>query len=119
MEQNDKLVLVYATFPSVEEAAAVGEELVKARLAACINILQGMVSIYEWEGQLQRDAEAVAIVKTRAALAEAVVAVLRARHSYENPALLVLPIEGGSASFLDWITAQTRPGPQSETPPAG
>lgn len=110
MEQNDKLVLVYATFPSVEEAAAMGEQLVKARLAACVNVLQGMVSIYEWEGQLQRDAEAVAIVKTRAVHAEAVVAALKAGHRYDNPALLVLPVEGGSAPFLDWIVTQTKPG---------
>jgi periplasmic divalent cation tolerance protein len=108
MEQNDKLVLIYATFPSVAAASAIGEDLVKARLAACVNILEGIVSIYEWEGQLQRDTEAVAIVKTREDLAATVVATLKAAHSYENPAIVVLPVAGGSLPYLEWVLAQTR-----------
>jgi periplasmic divalent cation tolerance protein len=107
MEQNDKLVLVYATFSSTEEAAAIGEELVKARLAGCVNIVPGMLSIYEWEGQLHRDAEAAMIIKTRAGLAEAVIAQVTAKHSYDNPALLVLRVDGGAAAYLDWLRAQT------------
>ena len=114
MEQNYKLVLVYATFSSTEEAAAIGEELVKARLAACVNIVPGMLSIYEWEGQLHRDAEAVMIIKTRAGLAEAVIEQVSARHSYDNPALLVLPVDGGATEYLNWLRAQTTPeGPAS------
>jgi periplasmic divalent cation tolerance protein len=107
MEQNDKLVLVYATFSSIEEAAAIGEELVKARLAACVNIVPGMLSIYEWEEQLHRAPEAVMIIKTRAAIAEAVIAQVRAKHSYDNPALLVVPVDGGATAYLDWLRAQT------------
>jgi len=107
MEQNDKLVLVYATFPDTQMAVATAKHLLQARLAACVNILPGMISVYEWEGQLSEAQEVVAIVKTREALADMVVAAIRAGHSYDNPAVLVLPIAGGSAPFLAWIASQS------------
>lgn len=105
--ENDKAVLVYSTFPAVETAESVGGELVDAGLAACVNILPGMISIYRWEGARQREAEVVMIIKTRASLAERVVAETRKRHPYENPALMILPVEGGSDAFLAWIMGET------------
>lgn len=108
MQQNDKAVLVYSTFPSLEAAEAEGAKLVEQGLAACVNILPGMVSIYVWEGKRHRDAEVVMIIKTRRSLAERVVAEVRGRHPYENPALLVLPVDGGSAPFLEWIVSRTQ-----------
>jgi periplasmic divalent cation tolerance protein len=71
LQENDKPVLVYATFPSGEVAETMGRQLVEQRLAACVNILPGMTSIYRWEGVIERDSEVVMIVKTRASLAEA------------------------------------------------
>jgi periplasmic divalent cation tolerance protein len=107
MEQNDKLVLVYATFPDLAMAESVAGILVRDRLAACVNLLPGMISVYEWQGQLERGGEIVAIIKTRAVLADAVVAAVRSQHSYDNPAILVLPVTGGSAQFAAWIAEQT------------
>jgi periplasmic divalent cation tolerance protein len=107
MEQNDKLVLVYTTFPSIEAATATGEKLVKRRLAACVNMIPNMTSIYEWDGQLQRDSEVVMIVKTRSSHAAAVTAAIKADHTYETPAVLVLPVDGGSEPYLAWLRAQT------------
>ena len=69
--------------------------------------LPGMTSIYRWQGDTHQDAETVAIIKTRAGLAERVVGVVRVRHSYTNPSLLVLPLVGGSADFMAWIRAET------------
>ena len=111
MQENDKPVLVYATFPSLEAAEDVGRALVEHRLAACVNIIPGMVSIYFWQGQIERGAEAVMIVKTRSSLADRVVGEIRGRHAYENPALLVLPVLGGSEDFLTWIMAGTQEEP--------
>jgi periplasmic divalent cation tolerance protein len=108
VQENDKPVLVYSTFPSVEAAERVGRALVEGKLAACVNILPGMVSVYCWEGRIERGAEAVMIIKTRTSLAERVAAEVRARHAYENPALLVLPVLGGSDDFLAWIMAGTQ-----------
>lgn len=108
MAENDKAILVYTTFPSPEAAEETGGALVDAGLAACVNILPGMTSLYVWEGKRERSQEAVMIVKTRAALADAVTAEVRRRHAYDNPAILVLPVAGGAAAFIDWIMAGTR-----------
>lgn len=107
MQQNDKPILIYATFPTPAEAERVGGELVDAGLAACVNIIPGMTAIYNWEGQRHRDSECVMIIKTRQQLAAEAVRKARALHSYTNPALLVIPVEGGSESFLSWIMEQT------------
>jgi periplasmic divalent cation tolerance protein len=103
----DKPVLIYSTFPSAAEAERVGGVLVDRGLAACVNIFPGMTAIYVWDGKRQRESEAAMLIKTRAALADAVVAEARKLHPYANPALVVLPVEGGSADFLRWIADQT------------
>jgi periplasmic divalent cation tolerance protein len=107
VQANDKPILIYATFPSLQDAERIGGELVDCRLAACVNIIPGMTSIYIWKGERQRDSECVGIIKTRQTLAGPVMAMVRRLHSYDNPALVVLPVEGGSPEFLAWIEAQT------------
>lgn len=109
MQENDKPVLIYSTFPSAEVAEGVGRELVERRLAACINILPGMTSIYRWEGVIARDSEAVMIIKTRQSLAGRVIAEVKPLHPYTNPALVVLPITDGSQAYLDWLMGETGP----------
>jgi periplasmic divalent cation tolerance protein len=107
VQANDKPILIYTTFPSLDEAERIGGELVDCGLAACVNIIPGMRSIYIWSNKRQHDSECVGIVKTRSALAESVMAKVRSLHPYDNPALVVLPIEGGAPEFLNWIEAQT------------
>jgi periplasmic divalent cation tolerance protein len=106
----ERAVLVYTTYPSVVEAERAGRAIVGQRLAACVNILPGMVSHYWWQGVIERGEEAVMIVKTRASLAEKVRAAVCAGHSYTTPAILVLPVEGGDADYLAWIMAETEAG---------
>ncbi len=105
--EKDTPILVYATFPSSDEAERIGGRLVDDGLAACVNILPGMVSIYVWQGQRQRDSECAMIIKSRAALADRIVETVRSLHPYDNPALVVLDITAGSPPFLDWIMKQT------------
>jgi periplasmic divalent cation tolerance protein len=107
VRENDKPVLIYATFPSAAEAERIGGELVEQGLAACVNIFPGMTAIYVWEGKRQVESEAAAILKTRADLADKVIAEARKLHPYTNPALVVLPVVGGSQDFLRWIAEQT------------
>lgn len=107
MDPNDKAVLIYATYPDPETAEAEGRALVEAGLAACVNILPGMVSVYRWEGAVERSEECVMIIKTRAVLADAAIAAAKGRHPYTTPAFVILPVEGGSADYLDWIVAST------------
>lgn len=106
MQENDKVILVYTTFPTPEAAEEVGGALVDAGLAACVNIIPAMTSIYNWQGVRQRDAEAVMIVKTRHALSEPAMAEIGRRHPYETPALLTIPVDGGGPDYLAWIAAQ-------------
>jgi periplasmic divalent cation tolerance protein len=105
----ERAVFVYTTFPSVVEAEKAGHALVQARLAACVNILPGMVSVYRWQGAVERAEEAVMIVKTRASLADAVRASVKATHPYDTPAIVVLPVEGVDDRYFAWILDSTAP----------
>lgn len=107
MSTAEPLVVLYATFGDVAEAERTGRSLIEARLAACVNILPGMISLYRWEGSIQRGSEVVMIVKTRQALAEAAISALRAAHSYDVPAIVALPVVAGAGPFLDWVRAET------------
>ena len=103
----ERAVFVYTTWPSLVEAEEAGRAIVDKRLAACVNILPGMVSHYWWEGKLERGEEAVMIFKTRASLADAVRAAVKARHPYATPAILVLPVESVEQNYLAWLFAET------------
>jgi periplasmic divalent cation tolerance protein len=103
----DRAVFVYTTYPSIVEAETAGRALVERRLAACVNILPGMISHYRWEGAVERGEEAVMLIKTRASLAEPVRAAVKAGHSYATPAILVLPIESVDQTYLAWILSET------------
>ncbi|MGB6539057.1 MAG: divalent-cation tolerance protein CutA [Xanthobacteraceae bacterium] len=104
----ERAVFVYTTYPSVVEAERAGRALVERRLCACVNILPGMISLYWWQGKIERGEEVVMIIKTRAALAEPVRAAVREMHSYTTPAILVLPVEGVDADYHAWIIAEAR-----------
>jgi periplasmic divalent cation tolerance protein len=106
----ERTVLVYTTYPSVVEAEKAGRAIVERRLAACVNIHPGMVSHYWWQGAIERGAEAVMIIKTRASLAETVRDAVKTGHSYATPCIMVLPIESMDAAYLAWIMAETEPG---------
>ncbi len=99
----ERAVLVYTTWPSIVEAEQAGRQLVERRLAACVNILPGMISHYWWEGKIERAEEAVMIVKTRASLAEAVQAAVKSLHSYTTPAIMVLPVDTAEPAYHQWI----------------
>ena len=104
----DRAVFVYTTYPSIVEAEKAGRAIVERRLAACVNILPGMVSHYWWEGAIERGEEVVMILKTRASLAEAVREAVKEMHSYTTPAVLFLPLEGGDPAYLAWLMNETR-----------
>ena len=100
-------MLVYTTWPSIVEAERAGRTIVERRLAACVNILPGMISHYWWEGKIERAEEVVMIVKTRAALAEAVRQAVKETHGYTTPSIMVLPVESVDAEYYAWIVRET------------
>ena len=103
----ERAVLVYTTWPSIVEAEQAGRTIVERRLAACVNILPGMISHYWWQGKIERAEEVVMIVKTRAALTEPVRQAVRQLHTYTTPSIMVLPVEEADPDYQAWIVHET------------
>ncbi|WP_419788040.1 divalent-cation tolerance protein CutA [Pseudodesulfovibrio sp.] len=101
---------VYITCPTEKEAEAIGAELVRRRLVACVNILPGMRSLYWWQGKVQQGNETVLIAKTRRELVGELTEAVKSMHSFEVPCVVALKIEGGSQDFIDWIRTETKAG---------
>lgn len=103
----ERAVLVYTTYPSLVEAEKAGCAVVEQRLAACVNIVPGMVSIYRWQDAVERGDELVLIVKTRAALTEAASETIRTLHPYDTPVIAVIPLESVDSRTLAWLLDAT------------
>jgi periplasmic divalent cation tolerance protein len=97
------VVSVYAIFANAEEAARIGRIVVEERLAACVNILPNVHSIYRWRGAIETSEEAAAILKTSAAMADALITRIAALHSYDVPCIVTWPIDKVLASYADWV----------------
>jgi periplasmic divalent cation tolerance protein len=100
------MILITSSCGSRDEADRIATALIEGALAACVQILPA-TSIYRWKGNIERSAEFVLHIKTRAAHADLVEAKIRELHSYELPELLMLPIAGGSADYLGWMQSET------------
>ncbi len=107
MDKDAEMIVLYTTFPTEKDAQKVGEELVAERLAACVNIFPGMVSIYWWEDAIEQGSEVVMLVKTKKNLESQVFEALAAKHPYSVPALIAFEPHRVSASYLEWLRSQT------------
>ena len=103
-----KTNFIYMTAGSRDEATKIGKKLVTAKLAACVNILDNMHSIYLWEGEIQDDTEVVIIAKTTEDRVAELIEKVRSMHSYECPCIVSLPVSGGHQPFLDWIAKEVK-----------
>jgi periplasmic divalent cation tolerance protein len=101
--------IAFVTAPDPETAAGIARTLVEERLAACVNLVPGVRSIYRYEGRVHDEAETLLIVKTRADLGAELEARVRALHPYDVPEVLRLAADGGSAPYLAWVLEETRP----------
>jgi len=111
MVEKDPLSLVLITAPDQEVARELARELVAKKIAACVNILPGVLSIYFWEQALQEDQEVLLLVKTRQGLLEEeLIPLIHELHPYDLPEIISLPIGGGSSSYLKWIREETSEG---------
>ena len=99
--------MIYVTCGSVNEVRQIAGTVVRERLAACANIVDGMRSVYWWEGEVQEGAEAVLILKTAAANVPALSACVRALHSYDVPCVAEIPLGRGNADYFDWIVRES------------
>lgn len=99
--------VIYVTCGSLNEARQIGDTVVRERLAACANIIDGMRSIYWWEGAVQEGAETILILKTSAMNVPALGARVKALHSYDVPCVVEIPLGQGNADYFDWIVAES------------
>ncbi|MEJ2482414.1 MAG: divalent-cation tolerance protein CutA [Gemmatimonadota bacterium] len=100
---RERVIAVFLTGPTRDQLEALATRLVEERLAACVNILPDLTSVYRWRGRVERDTEALAIVKTVARLLPRLEARVRDLHSYDLPEVLAIESVGGSRAYLDWI----------------
>ena len=99
---------LYVTVPNLEDARTLARTLVEERLAACVNVLDGITSLYRWEGQVEEAQEVALIVKISAEQAETAMQRIRTLHSYDCPCITAWPIVAGDPDYLEWVNAQTR-----------
>lgn len=104
---TDPLVFAYITAGSRDEALRIGRTLVEERLAACVNILDGMTSVYRWNGAIEQADEAVLIAKTRSTLFDRLTARVRDLHGYDTPCVVELAVGRGNSAYLDWLRVET------------
>ena len=103
-----KPVIVFITGPSVSVIRKIGLQLVKERLAACVNVIPRVESIFYWEGRLCREREALMVVKTTVVRFPKLMKRVKQLHPYTVPEIIALPIVKGSADYLHWIQKMTR-----------
>ena len=96
-------IVVYVTAPNEDEAAAIAKTLVGERLAACVNIVRPIRSVYMWQGKIEDDTEVLMIMKTRASLFDRLCRKVRELHSYSVPEVIALPVVSGSDDYLAWL----------------
>jgi len=110
MTSRESFVVVLVTAGSADEAVGIGRALVADRLAACVNVVPSVRSIYRWQGAVEEADEHLLLAKARAADVPAIEARVRQLHSYELPEILALPVTGGSTAYLAWLGQSTERG---------
>lgn len=100
--------LIYTLTDNIDEAKRIAHGLVKEKHAACCNIVENITSVYEWKEEICEDKEYLVLAKTKKCLFKQATEYIKQNHSYELPAILMLPIETGLQGFLDWIDKTTR-----------
>jgi periplasmic divalent cation tolerance protein len=99
--------ILFVTCPDAKVAEAIARDLVERRLAACGNITGPVTSVYRWKGKVVREPEVLLLVKTRRSLVAACTRAIRAKHPYELPEIVAVPIVGGLPAYLRWVAGET------------
>jgi periplasmic divalent cation tolerance protein len=100
-------IVIFVTTGSTEEAQRIGKELVKSNLAACVNIVSSVRSIFRWKGELCEEGETLMIIKSVNKNLDKTISKVKALHSYEVPEIIALPVVGGSEDYLKWLRNET------------
>ncbi len=102
------VLMVYCTCPDRETASGLGRDLVAGNLAACCNVVEGLTSVYRWQGKVEEDPEVLLIAKTTRERYPDLERSLKDNHPYELPEILAVPVTAGLQGYLDWVAEETR-----------
>ena len=102
------ITLIYITAGNKDEAVMIGKALISDRLAACVNIIENMYSMYMWDGKLQDDKETILIAKTTKDRVTYLIEKVNALHSYDCPCIVTLPVSDGNPAFLKWVANEVQ-----------
>ena len=98
---------MYVTTSNMNEAERIADMLVREKLAACVNIIENVKSVYRWKG-IKKAKECLLIGKTKSTLAKEIITMIKKNHSYTNPCITFMPIIDGSKDYIDWIRKETK-----------
>ena len=104
---DPRVLLVFSNMPDQDSASALAAALVEARLVACVNVLAACTSVYRWQGVVETATEVPVLMKTTVTRYAALEAAIRARHPYELPEIVAVPVEHGLPAYLDWVADET------------
>lgn len=104
----EEIVVVLTTLPEDFDADSMARQLLEARLAACVSVLPAQTSTYRWKGAIETARERQVVIKTISTRVEELRSALRARHPYDLPEFLVVPVSGGDPDYLDWVRENSR-----------
>lgn len=102
-------ILVLSTCASTDEAARIARHLVEKRLAACVNLLPGLRSIYHWQGAVEDSSEVLLLIKSRRDLLQDLTRAIASLHSYTVPEVIAVPVVDGASPYLNWMDKELQP----------
>lgn len=101
-------IIIFVTASSKKEAAAISKKLIKNKLAACVNIIDKIKSLFWWKGKIDTAGEALLVIKTKKSKLTKIIGLISSMHSYDVPEIIAIPVIAGSSSYLRWIDASLR-----------
>jgi periplasmic divalent cation tolerance protein len=108
MPNMEQAILVLTNVPDMPSAVALGRQLVEQKLAACVNHIPGVQSIYRWQDAIEEASEITLLIKTTQLRYSELEAAIKASHPYQLPEIIVIPIAAGLSQYLEWIAAETK-----------
>jgi len=111
MSNPDDVQVIFCTVPDAASGERIARHLVEYRLAACVNLIPGVTSVYRWQGQVETGSEALLKIKAKAGNYKKIETAIRSQHPYELPEIIAVPVSDGLAEYLDWVR-----NPQDEAP---
>ncbi|CRG97123.1 cutA, putative [Plasmodium gallinaceum] len=109
MKGDSPFIAVYVTTPNKDVAENISNVLLKEKLASCVNIIPGIISLYHWKGEIAKDNEVLMMIKTKKHLFQEIVNSVKLNHPYEVPEVIAIPIQHGSEEYLKWVSNSVKP----------